>query len=250
MLVLDEAQAVKNPLTHAAQTARQVTPAHRVALTGTPVENRLDDLWSIMHILNPGLLGTRTGFRRLHRHADRAAGRARGRGGARPDDAAVPPSPAEGRPGRAPRPAAAAGLDRVLHAHGRAGGALPGDDRRDDGRRPRRGRDRAARPRARPHHAAEAGVQPPAPRAGEAGHARPAARASSTASPRCSPRRSPRATPRSSSRSTRSWAAFWPGTSSASSRSSASTSTGRRRARRASASSTASRSRAATRACS
>jgi SNF2 family DNA or RNA helicase len=65
VLVLDEAQAVKNPLTHAAQTARQVTAGHRVALTGTPVENRLDDLWSIMHILNPGLLGTRTGFRRL-----------------------------------------------------------------------------------------------------------------------------------------------------------------------------------------
>jgi SNF2-related domain/Helicase conserved C-terminal domain/SNF2 Helicase protein len=65
VLVLDEAQAVKNPLTHAAQTARQVDAAHRVALTGTPVENRLDDLWSIMHILNPGLLGTRTGFRRL-----------------------------------------------------------------------------------------------------------------------------------------------------------------------------------------
>jgi hypothetical protein len=64
-LVLDEAQAVKNPLTHAAQTARQVNAGHRVALTGTPVENRLDDLWSIMHILNPGLLGTRTGFRRL-----------------------------------------------------------------------------------------------------------------------------------------------------------------------------------------
>ncbi len=63
--VLDEAQAVKNPLTRAAQTARAITAAHRVALTGTPVENRLDDLWSIMHILNPGLLGTRTGFRRL-----------------------------------------------------------------------------------------------------------------------------------------------------------------------------------------
>ncbi len=62
---LDEAQAVKNPLTRAAQTARAIDAAHRVALTGTPVENRLDDLWSIMHILNPGLLGTRTGFRRL-----------------------------------------------------------------------------------------------------------------------------------------------------------------------------------------
>jgi hypothetical protein len=64
-LVLDEAQAVKNPLTRAAQTARTLTAGHRVALTGTPVENRLDELWSIMHILNPGLLGTRTAFRRL-----------------------------------------------------------------------------------------------------------------------------------------------------------------------------------------
>jgi SNF2 domain-containing protein/helicase-like protein/SNF2 helicase protein len=69
MLALDEAQAVKNPLTRAAQTARAITAAHRVALTGTPVENRLDDLWSIMHILNPGLLGTRTGFRRLFANA-------------------------------------------------------------------------------------------------------------------------------------------------------------------------------------
>ena len=64
-LVLDEAQAVKNPLTRAAQTARSLEAGHRVALTGTPVENRLDELWSIMHILNPGLLGTRAGFRRL-----------------------------------------------------------------------------------------------------------------------------------------------------------------------------------------
>jgi SNF2 family DNA or RNA helicase len=64
-LVLDEAQAVKNPLTRAAQTARAIDAGHRVALTGTPVENRLDELWSIMQILNPGLLGTRTGFRRM-----------------------------------------------------------------------------------------------------------------------------------------------------------------------------------------
>ena len=69
MFALDEAQAVKNPLTRAAQTARAITAGHRVALTGTPVENRLDDLWSIMHILNPGLLGTRTGFRRLFANA-------------------------------------------------------------------------------------------------------------------------------------------------------------------------------------
>ena len=69
MFALDEAQAIKNPLTRAAQTARAIDAGHRVALTGTPVENRLDDLWSIMHILNPGLLGTRTGFRRLFANA-------------------------------------------------------------------------------------------------------------------------------------------------------------------------------------
>src|SRR5689334_23415624 len=78
MLALDEAQAVKNPLTRAAQTARALEAGHRVALTGTPVENRLDELWSIMHILNPGLLGTRAGFRRLlatpiERHRDGGA---------------------------------------------------------------------------------------------------------------------------------------------------------------------------------
>jgi SNF2 domain-containing protein/helicase-like protein/SNF2 helicase protein len=77
-LVLDEAQAVKNPLTRAAQTARALEAGHRVALTGTPVENRLDELWSIMHILNPGLLGGRTSFRRLlatpiERHQDATA---------------------------------------------------------------------------------------------------------------------------------------------------------------------------------
>ncbi|HUZ85304.1 MAG TPA: SNF2-related protein, partial [Gaiellales bacterium] len=65
VLVLDEAQVVKNPLTRAAQAARAVAAGHRIALTGTPIENRLDELWSIMHVLNPGLLGTRTSFRRL-----------------------------------------------------------------------------------------------------------------------------------------------------------------------------------------
>ena len=64
-----------------------MTAGHRVALTGTPVENRLDDLWSIMHILNPGLLGTRTGFRRLFATPIERRGEAGGRGRARADDA-------------------------------------------------------------------------------------------------------------------------------------------------------------------
>jgi hypothetical protein len=65
-VVLDEAQQVKNPLTRGAQAARSLPARHRVALTGTPIENRLDELWSIMHFLNPGLLDTRVAFRRLY----------------------------------------------------------------------------------------------------------------------------------------------------------------------------------------
>ena len=78
VLVLDEAQQVKNPLTRGAQAARALPARHRVALTGTPIENRLDELWSILHFLNPGLLDTRSAYRRryatpIERHGDEAA---------------------------------------------------------------------------------------------------------------------------------------------------------------------------------
>jgi len=62
-LVLDEAQQVKNPGTKAARAVRALQAERRVALTGTPVENRLAELWSIMQFLNPGLLGSRQSFR-------------------------------------------------------------------------------------------------------------------------------------------------------------------------------------------
>jgi SNF2 family DNA or RNA helicase len=62
-LVLDEAQQVKNPSTAQARAVRRVHASRRVALTGTPVENRLSELWSIMHLLNPGLLGSARSFR-------------------------------------------------------------------------------------------------------------------------------------------------------------------------------------------
>jgi SNF2 family DNA or RNA helicase len=62
-LVLDEAQAVKNSRAAHAQAVRRLTAGHRVALTGTPVENRLSELWSVMDVLNPGLLGTAERFR-------------------------------------------------------------------------------------------------------------------------------------------------------------------------------------------
>jgi hypothetical protein len=78
VVVLDEAQQVKNPLTRGAQAARALRARHRVALTGTPIENRLDELWSILHFLNPGLLDTRSSYRRrygtpIERHGDEAA---------------------------------------------------------------------------------------------------------------------------------------------------------------------------------
>jgi SNF2-related domain/SNF2 Helicase protein/LAGLIDADG-like domain len=63
-LILDEAQNIKNASTRAAQAARAVRARWRVALTGTPVENRLADLWSIFHIINPGYLGSAEEFRR------------------------------------------------------------------------------------------------------------------------------------------------------------------------------------------
>jgi len=61
-LVLDEAQTIKNPDSQAARAAFLLKGQFRIALSGTPIENRLEDLWSQMHFLNPGLLGTRQEF--------------------------------------------------------------------------------------------------------------------------------------------------------------------------------------------
>ncbi|MFM2078248.1 MAG: hypothetical protein RJA49_2138, partial [Actinomycetota bacterium] len=62
-MVMDEAQAVKNPDTHTARAMRAIKAGQRLALTGTPVENRLSELWSIFHIVTPGLLGSYAQFR-------------------------------------------------------------------------------------------------------------------------------------------------------------------------------------------
>ncbi len=62
-VVLDEAQAVKNSLSQAARAVRRLRAGQRIALTGTPVENRLAELWSLMDFLNPGLLGSAEQFR-------------------------------------------------------------------------------------------------------------------------------------------------------------------------------------------
>ena len=63
-VILDEAQNIKNPETKQARAARSLEADYRVALTGTPVENNVGDLWSIMEFLNPGFLGTESEFKR------------------------------------------------------------------------------------------------------------------------------------------------------------------------------------------
>ncbi len=63
-VILDEAQAIKNPNSQIATVARALRADHRVALTGTPIENRLLDIWSIYAFAMPGILGTRAAFTR------------------------------------------------------------------------------------------------------------------------------------------------------------------------------------------
>jgi hypothetical protein len=65
-VVLDEAQAIKNPDSQTARAAYALPAAFRLALTGTPVENRLEELWSLMHFTNRGLLGGRSDFAERH----------------------------------------------------------------------------------------------------------------------------------------------------------------------------------------
>jgi len=63
--ILDEAQAIKNSDSQTAKATRLIRAEHRLALSGTPVENRLSDLWSIFEFLNPGMLGSSQAFAEL-----------------------------------------------------------------------------------------------------------------------------------------------------------------------------------------
>ena len=77
-VILDEAQNIKNAGTKQARAARAVKSAYRIALTGTPVENNVGDLWSLMEFLNPGLLGGQSDFHKrffvpIQIYSDRAA---------------------------------------------------------------------------------------------------------------------------------------------------------------------------------
>ncbi|HSV92940.1 MAG TPA: DEAD/DEAH box helicase, partial [Desulfobacterales bacterium] len=74
LVVLDEAQAIKNAGSRQARAAKRLRAKARIALTGTPVENRLSDLWSLFDFLNPGLLGSAKRFREFARGLERDDG--------------------------------------------------------------------------------------------------------------------------------------------------------------------------------
>ena len=63
--VLDEAQAIKNEQSQTAKAARLLDAGHRLALSGTPIENHLGELWSLFEFLNPGMLGRSSAFKRI-----------------------------------------------------------------------------------------------------------------------------------------------------------------------------------------
>jgi len=73
-VVLDEGQNIKNPTSATAQAARSLPARHRLVLTGTPIENRLLDLWSLFAFAQPGLLNTQAGFQRLYNEKTDPAG--------------------------------------------------------------------------------------------------------------------------------------------------------------------------------
>ena len=65
LIVLDEAQAIKNPATRQSREVKGLSGRARIALTGTPVENRLSDLWSLFDFISPGLLGSASRFKQF-----------------------------------------------------------------------------------------------------------------------------------------------------------------------------------------
>lgn len=69
-IILDEAQAIKNPLTTQTKSVKKLKGKMRIAMTGTPIENELGNLWSLFDFLNKGLLGTSNEFKKFCKHLD------------------------------------------------------------------------------------------------------------------------------------------------------------------------------------
>jgi len=74
LVILDESQAIKNHTTKQSKAVRQIPARSRIALTGTPVENHLSDVWSLFDFLNPGLLGTPSKFKSFVKNMHDKAG--------------------------------------------------------------------------------------------------------------------------------------------------------------------------------
>ncbi len=70
LIIIDEAQAIKNPTTKQTLAVKKLRGTHRLALTGTPVENKLSDLWSLFDFVSPGLLGSAKQFESFMKHTD------------------------------------------------------------------------------------------------------------------------------------------------------------------------------------
>ena len=163
-VVCDEAQNIKNAATRQARAVRTLPAQSRIALTGTPVENRLSDLWSIMEFVRPGLLGSAERFRTrfavpIERNGDEeAADRLQA------DHRPVRPAPAEDRQDDHLRSAGQAGDEGLVQPHAGAGVAVPGDGQRHDGQdrggRGGGGEHGAPRPGAGDDGQAQAGLQP------------------------------------------------------------------------------------------
>lgn len=69
-VILDEAQAIKNANSHSAKACRLLQAEHRLAMTGTPIENHLGELWSLFEFLNPGMLGRSSAFQQVARQTE------------------------------------------------------------------------------------------------------------------------------------------------------------------------------------
>ena len=123
LVILDEAQAIKNAETRQSRAVKELKARGRFALTGTPVENRASDLWSIFDFLNPGLLGIRNGFPPVHPRA--RIRRARRLRTAPRAHQALHSAPVKNRQARHCRSAGQNRGARLVHAHQSASRPLP-----------------------------------------------------------------------------------------------------------------------------
>ena len=208
LVVADEAQHVKNSRSSTARALRAIPSAARVALTGTPVENDLTELWSILDWAIPGLLGSRHAFRKVwaapiesgleptkaRQFADLIGPFLLRRRKSDPGIAPELPAEDRDRPPDRPDPRAGRALRGLRPRHRWSGSSAP---RRGD----------PARAGARAADRAQADLQPPGavPQAVRRGRASPAARRSSSCSTSCSAPCSPRTARCWSSRSTSRW---------------------------------------------